>query len=280
MDLPLSANIAGRLIILDEIGSTNDELASRAASEPLAEFTVVATTHQTAGRGRLGRTWVAPAGTSLAASVLLRPVLLGPVLLRPESLRPELLRSPEASLDRERFGWIPLIAGLAMSRAVSRLVPEHTVSLKWPNDVLIDGKKVCGVLSELLPDGSVIVGSGVNLTMSADALPVPTATSLLLMGAVAPAEELADLVLAGYLGELRHLWNDLTARDPSADIHDAVSDACSTLGQPVRVSFPDGIELVGVAESIDDVGRLQVRPEIGGSVEAVAAGDVTHLRYE
>ncbi len=262
MDLPLSLDVAARLIVLEEAGSTNDELATRAAAENLDEFTVVATLRQTSGRGRLGRAWQAPAGTALAASVLLRP---------------------RAALGREYYGWIPLVAGLAMCRSIARVVPNREVALKWPNDVLIDGNKACGILSEALADGSVVVGSGVNLTIPADALPVPTATSLLVAGAIAPAEELADLVLSGYLTELERLWGDAPAgeaADWSGGIHAAVSEVCATLGQRVRVTFPDGTELLGTAESIDDTGRLNVLPKPGGRIEAVAAGDVTHLRYE
>ncbi|MEO6942911.1 MAG: biotin--[acetyl-CoA-carboxylase] ligase, partial [Terrimesophilobacter sp.] len=186
MDFPLSRDRAARLIALAAVATTNDELVSLAVAEELPEFTVVVTLNQTAGKGRLGRTWDAPPGTSLAASVLLHP--------------------QHHHLPKDRYGWIPLASGFAMSSALSRFVPKHSVSLKWPNDVLIDGRKVSGVLSELLPDAaSVVVGAGVNLTIPAESLPVPTATSLLLHGAVLPAEELADLVLAGYLDDLRHI---------------------------------------------------------------------------
>ena len=264
MEFPLAAEVVARLDAVDETASTNDDLVALAAASPLPEFTVVVTTNQTAGRGRRGRSWEAPPGTSLAASALLRP--------------------QDHGIGLDRYGWIPLLAGLAMTRAVRRLVPDREVALKWPNDVLIEGRKVCGVLSELLPDGvSVVVGSGLNLTIPADALPVPTATSLLLEGVGRPAGELADLALARYLGELRRLWSAFGAGGAHAGrdgIRTAVSAACSTLGQDVRVSLPGGAEQVGTAIELDEAGRLRIRTEPGGRIQAVAAGDVTHLRYE
>lgn len=263
MEFPLAAGIAPQLIVLDEVASTNEDLAARAAEKALAEFTTVVTATQTAGRGRLGRTWQAPPGTSLAASVLLHP--------------------QESGLHRDHYGWLPLVAGLAMSRAVSQLVPDRNVSLKWPNDVLVGTKKVSGLLCELLPSGSVVVGAGVNLTIPEDALPVPSATSLMLMGAIGSAEELADLVLANYLRELGLLWGLLTSDDPVGgvrDIRSAVSAECSTLGKPIRLSLPGGTDDYGTALDLDDAGQLRFRRDADGGVQSVAAGDVTHLRYE
>ncbi len=262
MEFPLATGVAARLIVLDEIASTNDDLMARAAAEALPEFTVVATTTQTAGRGRLGRTWQAPPGTSLAASVLLHP--------------------QQASLSSDLYGWLPLIAGLAMCRAVRQLLPGREVSVKWPNDVLIESKKVSGLLGELSPTGSAVMGSGVNLTIPADALPVPTATSLMLMGAVASAAELADLVLANYLQELTVLWKQLATGDIEGldGIRNSVSAECSTLGKPIRLLLPDGTENYGTAVDLDGAGQLRVKWDADGSVQSVAAGDVTHLRYE
>src|SRR5690554_2986061 len=126
MHLPLSEAAAARLEILDRCGSTNTELVTRAAGSPEAwpDFSVLVTGEQTAGRGRLGRSWVAPPGQAIAISVLLRPAVLDPDLL----------------------GWIPLVAGLAMARAVDAVLNGHEVGLKWPNDVQIDGMKVSGLL--------------------------------------------------------------------------------------------------------------------------------------
>lgn len=264
MQLPLSETIANRLLILAEAGSTNDELVALAGSEP--DFSVVVTGNQTAGRGRLGRRWVAPAGSSLATSVLLRPVL-----------------PAGEPLAIKHYGWLPLIAGAAMARALQPLVPGR-VGLKWPNDVQIDGLKVCGVLAELVPPGdAVVIGSGVNLSMTRDELPTATSTSLALAGATLAGDKLADAVLAGYLTQLRSLLGDFLRYGADAEASGTlglISELCTTLGQQVRVELPGGVDLFGTATGIDGSGRLQLRRSTDGSAMAVAAGDVTHLRYE
>lgn len=251
--------------MLDEATSTNDVLAAlrRDGDEP--HGSTVITLNQTAGRGRLGRVWVAPPGKTLAASVLLRPTLNGEFV------------------SADRLGWLPLIAGAAMSRAIDALVGSGRTGLKWPNDVQIDGLKVCGVLTELLPDGGVIVGTGVNLTLTADELPVPTATSLALAGVADPDGDLVDRLLSTYLEQLFELLDrflDFGADATASGIRLVVSEVCRTLGKQVRVSLPSGSDLFGVAVGIDPDGCLQVRSDPDGRVTAVAAGDVTHLRYE
>ena len=241
------------LEVLPEAGSTNDVLRARAGDLP--DLSVVVTDDQTGGRGRLGREWVSPPGKALAISVLLRPV----------GLRPE------------AFGWFPLLAGLAMSRALTGFVPGE-VEVKWPNDVLIGGEKVCGILCELLPGMTgLVVGTGVNLTQDSAELPTETATSLALAGATDPDP---DAVLAAYLTELTKLYREFLASggDPGRSaLRDEVAEACHTLGRVVRVELPGGGIVEGAAVAIDDGGRLIVESDTGRT--AVAAGDVTHLRY-
>ena len=263
MRLPSAEKEASRLLVLDETGSTNDVLVAAAAGEP--HFSVVVTGSQTAGRGRLGRQWVAPRGASLSVSVLLRPVLPSGV-----------------PLPLEHFGWLPLIAGVAMCRAVAPLVPG-AVGLKWPNDVQIEGLKVCGLLAELVPAGdAVVMGSGVNLSLTRDELPTATSTSLALSGAALTGDDLADAVLSAYLRQLGSLCADFVrdgADVESSGILGIVTELCTTLGQEVRVELPGGSDLMGTATGIDRHGRLVVRTS-DGQLSAVAAGDVTHLRYE
>ena len=272
MELPKSEALANRLVWVAETGSTNSDLisaASKASLEPLPDFTVYVAGFQNAGRGRSGRAWLAPAGSSLFVSVLLRP---------------------NASI--ETFSWLPLLAGLAMSRAVrSRLATNHELGVKWPNDVLVDGKKVCGVLSELLPDLSgVVVGAGLNLTLSPDQLPVETATSLGLLGDPDAERSLGgaieagalDEILAAYLGELRSLlvdFNQHRGNAALAGLMGQVIAGCVTLGQQVRVIMPGDQELWGLAKSIDEQGRLVVEKPDSKTV-AVSAGDIVHLRLQ
>lgn len=258
--LPLSRAICADLDWREQSPSTNTELVALASGLP--DFAVVATDNQTAGRGRLDRVWSAAPGSALAVSVL--------------------VRHEDAAVDPVRLGWLPLLAGVAMSRAVQSLGVAR-VGVKWPNDVLAETaegeRKLSGILTELSPHG-VVIGAGLNLTMSHDDLPVPTATSLALLGVPTDAA-LTDRALAAYLRELRALvgvWR--AATHPSA-LRALVEPELQTLGRAVRVDRPGVPVVLGVAEGLDDDGRLLVRaadPIVG--VIAVAAGDVTHLRYE
>ena len=256
MELPRTAALVARLEVLDEIGSTNTELVRRVTEDPGAwpSPAVLATDHQTAGRGRLGRSWSASAGDSLAVSVLLRP-----------------------EVPRERLGWLSLAAGAAMTEALIGL--GVAARAKWPNDVLIDGRKVCGVLAEALPDGAgVVIGAGLNHAADRAALPVPTATSLAAEGG--PTDP--DLLVAAYLERLLARVHDFEAvgGDPDrSGLRDAVRAVSDTIGRRVRVLRADET-VVGEAVDIDVEGRIVVdRGPIGGTV-ACATGDVEHLRYE
>ncbi|EAR24844.1 biotin acetyl-CoA-carboxylase synthetase [marine actinobacterium PHSC20C1] len=258
MHLPLSSAVLPLLEHLDEVGSTNQELLTRAARGEVQHFSALVSTNQTAGRGRLGREWVAPPGKTFAVSVIIAPV--------------------DATI--ESLSWMPLIAGLAMSRAVRTMIDDREVTLKWPNDVQVEGLKVSGLLSELVGGGGgVIVGAGLNLTIGRDELPTSVSTSLLLEG----ADPGLDVALSAYLSELKLLVDSYVAGglDPvRSGIADAVRAECGTIGRRVRVELPGGGRIFGVAETIDNQGQLAVRDDANGAVQHVAAGDVTHLRYE
>jgi len=266
MNWQLSRAQAGSFEFLDESPSTNTEMLGRLAGGNVPDFSVLVTGSQTAGRGRLGRVWVAPPGKTLAISVLLRPVL-----------------PAGEPLELAHYGWLPLIAGVAMATAVESVIAPARVGLKWPNDVQIDGLKVSGLLAELASTAdAVVIGAGLNLTIAADELPTPTSTSLALTGAEID-DDRADAVLASYLEALRSFYTDFVrlGADPDASgIRDLVSEKCTTLGQQVRVELPGGDNLYGTATGIDRSGRLEVRRSTDGATTAVAAGDVTHLRYE
>ncbi len=264
-----------RLLWRDSVASTNSELVRLAADPELPAFTTLITTDQTAGRGRLDRAWIAPAGTAIAVSVLAR------------------VETPSGNrVGAPTLGWLPLAAGVAMADAVTSVLPSGSpVGIKWPNDVQIDGRKVCGILSELVPSSAaspgvaVVIGAGLNVTMSAEQLPVPTATSLMLAGAgsdVADGAELFDRVLAAYLRSLTAFLTALWQNEGDADrsgLRAAVIERCLTIGREVRVELPGGAELLGGATGIDAAGRLEVR-DGAGQVRAVAAGDIIHLRSD
>jgi len=255
VDLPRTAALAARMEWLDRTGSTNADLAARAADGRPA-WSVLVTDTQTAGRGRLGRAWTAPPGASLAISVLVRP------------------RVPP-----ERFGWLSLLAGAAMADALSAAGVDARV--KWPNDVLIAGRKVCGLLAEALPGGAgAVLGAGLNHRLTEDDLPVPTATSLAIEGG--PTDP--DALVAGWLERLQALVAAFEAADGDPDasgIRAAVVARCETIGRRVRVTLPGGEAVTGVATGIDRDGRIEVATgDPIRATTAIATGDVEHLRYE
>ncbi|MGO4600121.1 biotin--[acetyl-CoA-carboxylase] ligase [Terrabacter sp. 2RAF25] len=234
---------------------------------------VVATDHQTGGRGRLGRAWTVPDRASLAVSVAV-PVA-----------------------DTAQAGWLPLLAGLALARAVcdvsSDAGSEVTPRLKWPNDVLVaeDGdRKLSGILCELVTVGgrpAVVVGTGVNIDQGRDELPVDTATSLALAGAQVRREDL----LVAYLDHLARVLveagitqlpgspganPDGPSRTDAVAVRTAYREACSTIGKAVRVHLPTGDAVVGTAVGVDEDGALVVRS--GSGTRTFAAGDVVHVR--
>ena len=267
MDLSRSTPLTSRLLWLDEVGSTNSDLVARVSSEEGSswpDFSVIATDNQIAGKGRLGRDWTAPAGASLAISVLLRPQTPAGRPLPPESL-----------------GWFGLLAGLAMTRACNSVLPTgKKAMIKWPNDVLISGRKVCGVLSELVttPDGiALVVGTGVNIALAEDQLPVPTATSLAIEGAHTSVDEL----LAAYLTEFSRITKvfvSAAGNVRSSGLLDQIRDECDTIGRSVRVELPSGENPVGTAIGINEEGSLVVEMANCAEPLVVSAGDVTHLR--
>ncbi|MEW1961347.1 biotin--[acetyl-CoA-carboxylase] ligase [Microbacterium sp. NPDC077644] len=252
MDFPQATAAASRFEFLAESASTNAALRVLSAdADAWPHLSVIVTDDQTAGRGRLDRSWDAPAGTALAVSVLLR----------------RLPSHPEAT------GWIPLVAGLAMADAVTVQLAGHEVGVKWPNDVLVDGRKICGILAEST-GSAIVLGAGVNTAMTAAQLPVPTATSFAALGAVADHDRLVSDYLRRLSGLLEALatWGDADR----SGVHDAVSARCATLGRDVDVSLPGGGALHGTAIRLAGDGRLVV--EVDGAEHLIAAGDVVHAR--
>ena len=237
--------------ILERVDSTNAHLAR----DPRA-WRVVVAERQDQGRGRLGRTWQTTPGTSLAVSALV-PAPAGHV------------------------GWVSLLTGLAVARAVDEVASLPT-SLKWPNDVLAptDGeRKLAGILCEwvpaarpdpLLPHGGVVVGVGVNVASTREELPVETATSLALAGASGVER---PALLRAYLTHLARLLTELS-RDPQG-AHTAYREACGTIGRDVVIHEPTTTRS-GTATGVDEEGRLSVTTSEG--TYAVSAGDVVHVR--
>ena len=237
--------------VCDETSSTNADLVA-AARAGAPEGTVLIAESQTSGRGRLDRSWTAPARTALTFSMLLRP-----------------------DFAAARWSWLPLLAAVAVAQPLGRL-SRLDVDLKWPNDVLIAGRKVAGILAERVEDG-VVVGIGLNVRQQADDLPVPSATSLVMAGSKVVDR---DPVLRAVLRSTARLYGDLRAAggDPQqAGLRAAYLGLCSTVGREVRVELPAERVLEGEAVDVDAEGRLVVRTA-AGAVEAISAGDVVHVR--
>ncbi len=237
------------IVITQQTGSTNADVAE-AARSGAPEGTVHATDVQVAGRGRLDRTWESPAGSGIAVSVLLRP----------------------DTIPARRWVWLPLLAGLAVDATVRELGVE--CGLKWPNDVLVDDRKLAGILLERVetPHGAAaIIGVGLNVTLRRDELPVDTATSLQLEGATETDRTLVLRALLRNLEALYRAWIEAEG-NPAAGIRDSYERRCVTIGTRVRVALPNDESLEGEATAIDELGRLVV------DGRAISAGDITHVR--
>ncbi|MEU2564710.1 biotin--[acetyl-CoA-carboxylase] ligase [Streptomyces longispororuber] len=244
------------LDVVQSTGSTNNDLAGRA--DALPEGAVLVAEEQSAARGRLDRRWSAPARSGLFFSVLLKP----------------------AEVPVERWGWLPLLTGVAVATGLSRAAGVDT-ALKWPNDLLVtvDGeeRKAGGILAERAGADGVVVGIGVNVTLRADELPVPHAGSLALAGAQGTDR---DPLLRAVLRGLEQWYGDWRAAggDPAAcGLQETYAAGCATLGRRVRAELPGGRAVSGEAVAVDGDGRL-VLATADGVREPVAAGDVVHVR--
>ncbi|MFI9581163.1 biotin--[acetyl-CoA-carboxylase] ligase [Streptomyces sp. NPDC052236] len=245
------------LDIVPETGSTNSDLVARAAD--LEEGAVLVAEEQTAGRGRLDRSWTAPARSGLFFSVLLRP---------------------GADVPEERWTWLPLLAGVAAATGLARAAGVD-MFLKWPNDLLVkvegEERKTGGILAERASGGAVVIGIGLNVTLRADELPVPAAGSLALANAVSTDR---DPLLRAVLRSLEQWYGDWRAAggDPGlSGLQAAYAAGCATLGRTVRAQLPGDRSVTGEAVALDGAGRLVVATG-NGERQAISAGDIVHLR--
>ena len=270
------------LRVLPEVDSTNTALLA-AAEDGAPHGSVVIAESQTAGKGRLGRSWVAPPRSGLFLSILLRPEV------------------PPA-----RWGWLPLLAGVAARSAIARSA-ELDVALKWPNDLILAeptgaesdsagadsaepdratdsgygvGRKLGGILTEQGGTASqpyAVIGIGINVTLRADELPAPHATSLLLAGAKATDRDTILRALLRSFGSWYVDWAESGGDAEGCGLAAAYRAACATLGRQVRAELPGGGAVSGQAIDLDQDGRLIVR-DAGGASTPIGAGDVVHLR--
>jgi BirA family biotin operon repressor/biotin-[acetyl-CoA-carboxylase] ligase len=237
-----------RLIALDAVDSTN-AYARNLATTGSDDHVVVWAKRQTAGRGRYGRAWESPQG-NLYCSILLRP-----------------------RCDIARAAQLSFLTAVALSDAVNELVaPDHSVNCKWPNDVLVDGAKVSGILLESLATGSnltcVVIGTGVNVVSHppSDAVETP-ATSLRALGVEADAAAVLQLYVARF-AEWFTCWNG----EGFAPVRAAWRGRAAGMGGPIRVRLAKET-IHGRFEDLDDTGGLIVVTD-GGGRRTITAGDV------
>lgn len=257
--------------IVDETGSTNADLLERARTGA-PEGTVLVAEHQTAGRGRLDRSWAAPAGSSLLVSVLTRPTARG--------------------LAPDQLFLVTTAIGVAACDAVRAALGEGTeaaagVRLKWPNDVVVDGpdegtRKLSGILAEtVIEDGAVaalVVGIGVNVNWPAelpeDLVGVATAVNHLAGASADRATLLVDL-----LRRFDHWYADIATPAGRGRLLGRYREVSATLGRRVRVEL--AVEtVVGDAVDISGEGHLLVVDECPDRPREIVAGDVVHLRTQ
>jgi BirA family biotin operon repressor/biotin-[acetyl-CoA-carboxylase] ligase len=236
--------------LFEQIGSTNDE-ARRLAEGGAPEGLLVAAETQTAGRGRGGRRWLTPAGTALAFSLVLRP-----------------------ALPADQAGRLTMLAGIAMCEAIE-VVAGLRARLKWPNDLLVNGRKAGGILVEsgLLGDRLeyAILGIGVNVGQAPSPDQVSFPATSLAAEAGRPIERL-KLLRAG-LGQLEALYAGL---DDGEALRAGWAARLDWLGEPVVATTAEG-EVAGLAEGVAEDGALLIRLD-SGAVRRVLAGDV-RLRH-
>ena len=260
------------LRVVAETGSTNAD-ALAAARGGAAQGLVIVAERQTAGRGRMDRRWESPARAGLTLSVLLRPAAsLGSSGAGGSAAS---LGSGGAPVPTGRYGWLPLLAGVALVETVRRLGAVDAM-VKWPNDLLVDGRKCAGILAEAA-GGVVVVGIGLNVTLRADELPVPAATSLALAGAACTDRDPLLRALLRGLADWYRAWLAVGGDPEASGLRAAYRLHCATLGRDVTVALPDGGTVTGTAADVDEAGRLVLTAGDGAQV-AIAAGDVRHVR--
>ncbi|MEU5580048.1 biotin--[acetyl-CoA-carboxylase] ligase [Streptomyces huasconensis] len=249
------------LDVVPRTGSTNTDLVARA--DGLPEGAVLVAEEQSAARGRLDRQWSAPARSGLFFSVLLKP----------------------AEVPVERWGWLPLLTGVAVATGLSRVAGVDT-ALKWPNDLLVtvgdEERKAGGILAERAgaaggSGGGVVIGIGLNVTLREDELPVPTAGSLALAGATTTDRDPLLRAVLRSLEQWYGVWRGAGGDPAASRLQEAYAAGCATLGRRVRAELPGDRAIVGEAVAVDGDGRLVLATEAGVQ-EPVGAGDIVHLR--
>lgn len=252
--------VIGREVLFYSAADSTNTLAAELAGAGAAEGTVVIADSQTGGRGRRGRTWLSPPGKNLYMSVIVRPAL-----------------SPR---DATLLTLMTAVAATAAMRTRTHL----PVSIKWPNDLMVRGKKLGGILTEIKADMDrifhAVIGIGININLEHDDMPDDIKDTATSVSIEAGAPRMRTPFAVELLEELDR-WYGLLVREGRGPITAAWRRMSSTIGRAVRVVLNDEV-LTGIAEDIDEEGMLLVREDTGGeappALRKISAGDITILR--
>jgi BirA family biotin operon repressor/biotin-[acetyl-CoA-carboxylase] ligase len=232
-----------RVSVVEITGSTQEDLIQLVSSNQALAKSVIVSEYQSAGRGRLDRNFEAAPMSALTFSMYIEP-----------------------KVDRAEWSFLTLLAALSVREALASLEKKTLVEIKWPNDLLIGEKKCAGIIAQASEKG-VVLGIGINVGMSADELPVPTATSLALEGAL----ELDRNIILGAI--LNHFEVNLQIWELGKSFIAEYKAASATIGANVEIALPSGAILNSKATGVSDMGELLLE-----SGEVVSVGDVVHLR--
>ncbi|WP_297213025.1 MULTISPECIES: biotin--[acetyl-CoA-carboxylase] ligase [Thermodesulfovibrio] len=248
------SEVGKEIFIYDEVESTNS-VAYELLKKGYPSGTVVIADRQTKGKGRLGRKWISPAGKNLYMSIAVKP-----------------------NITPKYATMITLTSVVACTTALRRHT-DIAVLIKWPNDMLVDHKKVGGILSEIKIEGekikAAVVGIGINVNMTEEDIPEEIkdiATSL----RICKGEEFSRALLAVEIIKEFDKWYQLLEKKNRKTIIDRWMQLSGTIGRQVKIVLTER-EIIATAEAIDEEGRLIVKLS-DGTYEKISAGDVTLLR--
>lgn len=250
------------LYIFDELASTNAFAMEKAKDQALSG-TVILADRQTAGRGRLDRSWFSPGKSNIYGSLLF-----------------------VHETHIQYLGWVPLMAGVAIAQALEQQLGIR-IGLKWPNDLLIGGRKLGGVLCDSFRNpkhhSCVVIGFGINVNLSQSEFPLELQTSATSLQIHCHCTVDREELIMKVITSLEKNWEYLRSNGPLSYLVE-YTHWCVTIGQTIQVQFPDGSQLQGLAHSIGEHGQLRVilspsdSNDQSARIRDIHSGEILHLR--
>jgi len=248
-------SIVKKVIYFDEIDSTNNEAKRVAESDGMVDGTLFITECQTGGRGRRGRTWISPAGSGIWMSLLLKPDM-----------------APASA------SMLTIVAAMAMTEAIKDVLRADNIELecgiKWPNDIVLNGKKICGILTEMSAEMDyihyVVVGIGVNVNTTKFDDSIKDVASSIFMETGVKVDR--SRVVATFARSFKRYFDSLVSCGDLSGLKDSYNSMLVNCGREVKACYTDS-EIIGVAKGINDDGELIVETEAG--VKIIRAGEVS-----